>query len=87
MPIYRTHEGKDQQFIIDALKGDLSRIIMITPQWLFNSYPDGVYGKCTDFRNNRGCWQPGDFMVHCPGRSLQEKLNILKDFEKRVIHA
>lgn len=36
MPIYRKHDWKDQQFIIDARKGHFGRFIQLTPQHFFN---------------------------------------------------
>lgn len=43
----------------------------ILPQCQLNAYPMQCYGRTND---EPGAWHPGDFILHMPGKSLQERL-------------
>lgn len=78
---YDQHYFREQQAMIEASEmPEWKNIIKIIPQYLINchdcwpnqSQPDP---KWLDKFGNRSWWEPGDFVVHWPGSSLETRLN------------
>ena len=79
-PKYQNHHFYEQQAMIDSLDmPEWRSIIKVVPQHFFNSHdcwpnqytPDP---KWIDKLGSRAWWEPGDFMVHWPGSSLDTRL-------------
>ena len=78
-PKYRTHYFYEQQAMIDSLDMPEWRpLIKVEPQCLFNSHdcwPNHYLpGFGYDKLGSRAWWEPGDFVVHWPGSSLETRL-------------
>ena len=82
MPLYREEALKDRQFIIDLADGAMRTAIKVTAQHEFNSHPEEADRRCTDFRGNPGCWEPGHFMVHTRG----DDVLVMREYMDKVIH-
>jgi len=79
-PQYAHHPFLEQQAMIESYEyPKWQKLYKIVPQYLLNSHdcwpnehqPDP---KWTDKFGNRSWWEPGDFIVHWPGSSLQTRL-------------
>jgi hypothetical protein len=46
-----------------------------------NSYDYALYGN----ENNEGQWQPGDFVIHFPGLSLEKRIELVRKYSKGVV--
>jgi len=79
-PKYEDHYFYEQQAMIDSLTmPEWLPIIKVVKQHCFNSHDcwpnswEPGYGF--DKLGGRAWWEPGDFMVHWPGSSLETRLN------------
>jgi hypothetical protein len=59
------------------------------PQKLLNSMPQWLYGYNPALKVNGiwdGQWEPGDFVFHAPGMSLQSRVNLIQEILKQVVY-
>lgn len=92
-PIYRHHGWVENQAMID-LREKHAAITHIVPQWRMNSYDYArfyglhpVYRDGTDCYGNRGQWQLGDFLIHWPCSSLEERFEFLAYYWPKIVNA
>lgn len=90
-PAYRHHPWVENQTMIDR-KDRHAAITQIVPQHRLNSYDyrrfyylGDQYRDGTDCYGNRGQWQPGDFLIHWPAASLDERLRFVADYMPQII--
>lgn len=88
---YKTHPWVEQRVMMDLLYKYAS-ITHIVPQWVMNSYNYSRWAHLRqEYRNgrdcygNRGDWQPGDFLIHWPNASLDERGRYYQQFEPQII--
>lgn len=89
---YKTHGWVENQTMID--RKDLhAGITQIIPQWRLNAYDyrrfyylGEQYKDGTDCYGNRGQWQPGDFIIHMPAATLDERLQSVKEYEPQITY-
>jgi hypothetical protein len=67
-------------------------ITQIVPQYRLNAYDyrrfyhlDPQYHSGTDCYGNRGQWQPGDFLIHWPAATLDERIAMLQEYWPEII--
>ena len=83
----------EQEFMIDSYFGSKSHtdIISIYPQKSFNSYDYYIYGHAfphgLDIFGNNGRWTHGDFIIHFPGCTLEQRLNLVEQYLPQVINS
>lgn len=90
-PQYRHHVWVENQAMIDR-RDRHAPIIQIVPQYRLNAYDyrrfyhlGSQYRDGTDCYGNRGQWQPGDFLIHWPAATLDERLGFLVDYLPQII--
>ena len=80
-PNYVNHHFLEQQAMIESYEDPKWKAITkIIPQYLINSHdcwpnlhqPEPTW---VDKFGNRSWWEPGDFLVHWPGSSLETRMN------------
>lgn len=88
---YRNHVWVENQAMIDRRERHAS-ITQIVPQWRLNSYDyrrfyhvGPQYRDGTDCYGNRGQWQPGDFLIHWPAATLEERLKFLDEYVPHIL--
>ena len=92
-PIGATHE----QSTIDTLckqNPELLKVLKLVPQRILNAYKYDTlrhysvlhpgFANSTDCFGNSGEWQPGDFVLHTPGISDEQKWTLLLEACKHV---
>jgi len=86
---YRHHFWYEQQAMIDFFfQAPLAKeIIKALPQRVMNSYIYDLYPKQSriDHTGHDGNWQEGDFILQLPGLPIQQRIDVMKDIEKRII--
>lgn len=89
---YRYHPWVENQTMID-MKPKHESIIQIVPQWRLNSYDYSrfyhlgkQYRDGTDCYGNRGQWQPGDFLIHWPAATLEDRLGFLDYYSQQIVY-
>lgn len=89
---YANHYWYEQQALIDFyFKAPLGKdIIKALPQRVMNSYIYDLYPEWrnrphVDHTGNDGDWKEGDFMLHLPGTSLQQRIEIMTQFLSKVV--
>jgi hypothetical protein len=75
-------------------------ITKILPQYMINAYNYKMYPthnfngnqerlmhyqQGQDFYGNRGQWQSGDFMIHWPARTLEQRINLANEYSNYII--
>lgn len=90
-PDYKHHPWVENQAMIDRRERHAA-ITQIVPQWRLNAYDyrrfyylGNQYRDGTDCYGNRGQWQPGDFLIHWPAASLDERLGFLAHYYPQII--
>lgn len=88
---YKHHPWVENQAMID-LRDKHAAITHIVPQWMMNSYDySRFYAIGPQYRDNcdcyghRGQWQQGDFLIHWPCATMQQRLQWLKEYERKII--
>jgi hypothetical protein len=82
----------EQAFIIDSYFYSKTHtdIISLYPQRSFNSYDYNIWGDAypygLDMFGNNGRWSPGDFIIHFPGKSLEDRLLLSDKYSLQVIN-
>lgn len=89
---YKHHAWVENQTMID-LRDKHAAITYMVPQWKLNSvdymrWKDlrPTYRKGTDCFGNRGQWRPGDFLIHWPAASLDQRFIWLEQYSKHIIY-
>ena len=90
--LYKHHVWVENQTMID-LRDKHAAITYMVPQWKLNAidvsrWHSGhpVYRENLDCYGNRGQWQPGDFIIHWPAASLEERLQWLNEYTPKIVH-
>lgn len=88
---YRHHVWVENQAMIDRREKHAA-IMQIIPQYRLNAYDyrrfyhlGSQYRDGTDCYGNRGQWQPGDFLIHWPAATLEERFGFLAEYSPQVI--
>lgn len=88
---YKDHQFAEQQAMIDSYE-KFRNILLIKPQRILNSYdyslyqgPPWNYQEHIDVNGNDGQWQEGDFIIHCPGTQMHERLVLADKYMNYVI--
>lgn len=52
-----------------------------------NSYDYSCYPECKEYigREDLGDWHPGNLMIHFPGLGLKDRVELMKEYSKKVI--
>lgn len=84
-PRFMNHYWVENQSMLEhyeIFKG----ITKILPQRTMNSYDYSLYGGSSiDQTGNDGNYQPGDFLIHWPGTSVEARLGLYDYYIERVI--
>ncbi len=88
--LYKHHPWAENQTLID-MRDKHAAMTCIIPQWKMNSYDysrwyglDDRYRDGIDCYGNRGQWQPGDFLIHWPAATLEERLKFLEHYKPLI---
>jgi len=89
---YRHHVWVENQAMIDT-RHKYAHLFLLIPQWRMNSYDyrrfyylGQQYRSGTDCYGNRGQWIPGDFLVHWPAATLDERLKFLQEYKPQIVN-
>jgi hypothetical protein len=92
MPDFVNHRYSEQGFMIDTYE-QYSEIIKLMPQRFMNSYEykmyrvqPWMYQDHRDVAGNDGQWREGDWLVHWPGTQYQERMELLKEYQEKIIY-
>lgn len=90
-PIYKTQPWVEQQAMAD-LRFKHAAVMRIVPQWAMNSYNYRLYDHYgpyyrdgVDCYGKRGQWKMGDFLIHWPSTSLEQRLKLADEYSQQVI--
>lgn len=88
---YADAKWYEQSAMIDTIDM-MEDKIKIVPQRFFNSYDYWQYPQDyqphidkRDILGNDGQWQPGDFLIHWPGLSLEKRIPLAKAKQTQII--
>lgn len=89
-PLYKHHPWVENQAMID-LRDKHASMTFIVPQWMMNSYDyhrfysvHPAYKTGLDCYGNRGQWQPGDFLIHWAGATMEQRLEYLAFYKTQI---
>lgn len=89
---YKYHAWVENQAMID-LRDKHAAITYMVPQWKLNSVDylrwkqlRATYRRGTDCFGNRGQWRWGDFLIHWPAASLNERMAWMREYAKQIIY-
>jgi hypothetical protein len=92
MPDYVHHRYAEQGFMIDTYE-QYADIIKLMPQRFMNSYEyrmyrvqPWMYQDTKDVHGNDGQWREGDWFVHWPGTQYSERMQLLKEYQEKIIY-
>ncbi len=79
----------EQQIMIDY-EEKFSSITKFLPQKSFNAMDYPLYGRNSreeqmDVHGNWGQWERGDFLLHIPGWSLEDRLRVFPEYLREVV--
>lgn len=79
----------EQQVIIDHQE-EFKGITKILPQKAINAYNYPLYHRHSpetqrDVDGNWGQWERGDFLLHIPGCSLEDRLRVFPEYLREVV--
>lgn len=90
-PSYKHHPWVENQTMID-LREKYAAITFMVPQHVMNAYDyrrfEGIhpcYKDGTDCFGNRGQWQKGDFLVHWPAATLEQRMKWLAEYSTQIV--
>lgn len=90
-PLYRHHPWVENQAMIDLRYKHAALTCIIGQHWI-NSYDyrlfehiNPAYGEGVDCYGNRGQWWAGDLLIHWPGVTLAQRMELLKMYEPMII--
>ena len=83
---YKDVEWAEQQVIIDTAEANKD-IIKFLPQKDINAYDYGLYPECVpkDKFDNDGQWSKGDLLIHWPGTSLWQRIDLAKKYMEQIV--
>lgn len=88
---YRHHPWVENQVMIDRIPQH-EAVTYVIPQHRINSYqydlyyPYGeIYKDHVDCFGHRGNWERGDFVVHWPGTTLEKRLELVPQYEPKIV--
>jgi galactosyl transferase GMA12/MNN10 family len=83
---YKAHVWAEQQVIIDTAEANKD-IIKFLPQKDINAYDYGLYPECVpkDKFDNDGQWSKGDLLIHWPGTSLWQRIDLAKKYMEQIV--
>lgn len=89
--LYKYHVWVENQVMID-LRQKHAAITYMVPQWKLNSVDymrwiglRPTYRKGTDCFGNRGQWARGDFLIHWPAATLDQRLNWIQHYWPQIV--
>lgn len=61
--------------------------ILVLPHPSINSYDYSLYPECKEYwgLEEKGDWRPGNFVIHFPGLGINDRVEMLKEYTKKVI--
>lgn len=80
--------ANEQNAINEYMKSPLiNQIVKVLPHPSINSYDYSLYPECKEYvsREDLGDWQPGNFLIHFPGLGLEKRIEMLKEYSKKII--
>ena len=88
--LYKTHVWVENQAMID-LRYKHAAITYMVPQWKLNSVDcsrwHGLrpqYKDNCDCFGNRAMWQHGDFLIHWPAATVQQRMEWVGEYSKKI---
>lgn len=91
-PAYCRDPWVENQTMIDR-RDRYAAITEIVPQYRLNAYDyrrfyylGDKYRDGTDCYGNRGQWQPGDFLIHWPAATLDERLAFVAEYMPQIVN-
>lgn len=88
---YQHHHFQEQQVMLDIMS-KYDNHIHVMPQRYMNSYEYTIYRRLPWFKNDSidmqgtdGQWQPGDWFVHWPGTTMDDRMRLLHHFSSQVV--
>lgn len=89
--LYKHHQWVENQTMID-LREKHGAITKIIPAWMMNAYDCSRFYHVhprfklgLDMYGNRMDWKLGDFLIHWPAASLQERLAWLPRYQRQIV--
>jgi hypothetical protein len=77
---YHSHPFLEQEALSRfAFQKPYCDVVKIIPQKGMNSYLHKVYGRPEEWPGN---WEPGDWILHLPGMTVELRIQILGEIEK-----
>lgn len=57
------------------------------PHPSINSYSYDLYPECKEYigREDLGDWHTGNFLIHFPGLGIEDRIELLKEFNKKIV--
>lgn len=85
-PKYHDHGWAEQQAMVDTLD-EFKDIIKFVPQKDINSYDCRLYPHqpAKDTFGNSSQWTPGDMLIHWPGTTLPQRMQLAAHYINQVI--
>lgn len=90
-PHYKHHAWVENQAMID-LRDKWAAITHIVPQWMLNSVDYSrwyslhkAYRDGKDCYGNRGQWQKGDFLLHMPAATIEQRLDWCRQYWPKIV--
>lgn len=87
LPKLNGHWEGEQKVIKDSYPNH-KKNIKVVPQRDINSYDYGIWGghyKPIDYLGTSGQWQQGDWAIHWPGTSLENRIKLAEHFTKLIV--
>lgn len=80
----------EQDAYNDTLHEHTTQEILVLPQQIMNAYDYQLYPDAkpvSGFEDlvTKGQWAPGNFFIHWPGRTLEQRIAHYHDYEKEVV--
>lgn len=89
---YKHASWVENQTMID-LRDKHAAITYMVPQWRLNSVDYSrwywlrpQYREGTDCYGNRGQWQQGDFLIHWPAATMEERMRFMEYYRTRIVY-
>ena len=89
-PVYCNKPAIEQDAMCD-IQEEFKNIVKIVPQRYLNSYHYPIYRTRANATSNMdslgysGNWQPGDFLIHCPGQPNEIRIELFNQIKDLII--